>query len=163
MDRKDLASETFSSGISVQAALEKDPLSCGGKYSGRGYSLCWVRGCRCAGSCWNPDVRDRSIFWGTAHQCCLHAPEIKDSKSKPGSKPKLPEDHRTSHVRNLIPNLHALLVYVNPSFPEDAVPSLILSSDGLHLPKWKPQFHSTRTKSLDAAITQVPALCSPWF
>lgn len=48
---------------------------------------------------------------------------------------KIPEDRCASHVHNLMPNLHVPLVYPNPSFPEDAVPSLIPSTDGLHLPK----------------------------
>lgn len=67
--------------------------------------------------------------------CCLHAPEIKDSKSEPGSQPKYQKTHPGSHVHNLMPNLHAMLVYLNPSFPEDAVLSLIPAADGLHLPK----------------------------
>lgn len=130
-----------------------------------GDSLRWVCDCHCTGSCWNPDVRSRSIFWGTAHQLLPSCTRNKGLQIQTWKPTKIPEDCHGSHVHNLMPNLHAPLVYLNPSFPEDAVPSLIPSADGLHLPKWKPQFHPTQifpTKLLDAAVTQAPALRSLW-
>lgn len=56
----------------------------------------------------------------------------------------IPKGYCVSCAHNLMPNWHAPLVHPHPSFPGDAVPPLMLSADGLHLPKWKAQFHSTQ-------------------
>lgn len=120
--------------------------------------------CHFIGSCWNPDIVGRGIFWGSAHQLLPSCTRNKGLQIRTWKPTKIPEDRCASHVHNLMPNLHAPLVYLNPSFPGDAVPSLIPSTDGLHLPKWKLQFHPAQifpTKLLDAAVvTQAPALCS---
>lgn len=57
---------------------------------------------------------------------------------------KIPKNYCVSCAHNLMPNWHAPLAHPNPSFPEDVIPSLILSADGLHLHKWKAQFRSTQ-------------------
>lgn len=69
----------------------------------------------------HPDVRGRSIFWGTAHQLlpsCTRNTGLQIQTWKPT---KIPNDRRASHVHNLTPNLHCLCILI-PAFQSCPIP-----------------------------------------
>lgn len=80
---------TRSSGTSIQAGngLQKDPLS-HGRSTELGNSLSRVCAAIPSGPAGIRTLQAEASFEAQHISCCLHAPEIKDSKSKPGSQPK---------------------------------------------------------------------------